>query len=164
MWAEQFYTFDKPRQFLTSGGLGTMGYGLPGAIGAKRACPNREVIDIAGDGSTQMNIQELATAKVYGIKVIVVILNNTYLGLVRQWQELFYKKRYSGVLLGSQSNEDKKYWPDFKLVGEAYGLKGMRIEKKKDVDAAIKTALACKETVVMDFQINKSLNASKWTI
>jgi len=158
MWAEQFYKFDNPRRFITSGGLGTMGYGLPGAIGAKRACPDMEVIDIAGDGSTQMNIQELATAKVYGIKVIVAILNNSYLGMVRQWQELFYKKRYSGVLLGSQSSKDQKYWPDFKLVGEAYGLKGMRIEHKKDVDAAIKEALAFKETVVMDFQVAKEEN------
>ncbi|MBA3065690.1 biosynthetic-type acetolactate synthase large subunit [bacterium] len=158
MWAEQFYKYDKPRQFITSGGLGTMGYGLPAAIGAKRAHPEKEVIDIAGDGSIQMNIQELATAKVYGIKVIVAILNNSCLGMVRQWQQLFYGRRYSGTLLGMPGN--KAYWPDFKKVAEAYGLIGMRIEKKADVEGAIKKALSAKETVVMDFQVEKEENVS----
>ncbi|MEA2082236.1 MAG: biosynthetic-type acetolactate synthase large subunit [Elusimicrobiota bacterium] len=158
MWAEQFFKYDKPRQFITSGGLGTMGYGLPAAIGVKRACPGKEVLDIAGDGSTQMNIQELATAKVYGIKVIVVILNNSCLGMVRQWQQLFYGRRYSGVLLGMADN--KSYWPDFKKVAEAYGLTGMRIEKKSGVEGAIKKALAAKGTVVMDFQVAKEENVS----
>ena len=158
MWAEQFFKYDKPRQLITSGGLGTMGYGLPAAIGAKRARPEKEVLDIAGDGSIQMNIQELATAKVYGIKVIVVILNNSCLGMVRQWQQLFYGRRYSGVLLGMPDN--KSYWPDFKKVAEAYGLIGMRIEKKADVAGAIKKALAAKETVVMDFQVAKEENVS----
>jgi len=158
MWAEQFYKYDKPRQFLSSCGLGTMGYGFPAAIGAKFACPSKEVIDIAGDGSIQMNIQELATAKAYGIKVIVAILNNGHLGLVRQWQELFYDRRYSSVYLGVPGK--KEYWPDFKLVAEAYGLKGIRVEKKKDVEGAIKEALASKETVVIDFKVREDENVS----
>jgi len=146
MWAEQFFVYREPRTFLTSGGLGTMGYGFPAAIGAKVARPDREVIDIAGDGSFQMNIQELATAKVNGIKVIVLILNNRYLGMVRQWQELFYGKRYSSVFLGDL--KAREYWPDFKKVAESYGLIGLRVEKKKDVEPAIKEALKAKETCI----------------
>src|SRR5512135_1087421 len=95
MWAAQFYKFDKPRRLLTSGGLGTMGYGFPAAIGAQLACPDKLVIDVAGDGSIQMNIQELATAVIYKLPVKVAILNNRYLGMVRQWQELFFQERYS---------------------------------------------------------------------
>ncbi len=97
MWAAQYYTFDKPRKLLTSGGLGTMGYGFPAAIGAQIAFPKETVIDIAGDGSIQMNIQELATAVQYELPVKIAILNNNYLGMVRQWQELFYGKNYSAT-------------------------------------------------------------------
>jgi len=158
MWAEQFYKYDRPRYFLSSGGLGTMGYGLPAAIGAKFANPDKEVVDIAGDGSIQMNIQELATAKVYGIKVIVLILNNSYLGMVRQWQELFYGKRYASTFLGD--SRTKKYWPDFKRLAEAYGLTGIAVKNKKDVDKAIKTALAAKETCVIDFKVREEENVS----
>ena len=101
MWAAQFYTYNKPRQFITSGGLGTMGFGFPAAIGAKVGRPDKTVIDIAGDGSFQMNIQELATAVCYDIPVIVCILNNGYLGMVRQWQELFWNKRYSETVISA---------------------------------------------------------------
>ncbi|MFH1957035.1 MAG: biosynthetic-type acetolactate synthase large subunit [bacterium] len=158
MWAEQFYKYDYPRRFLSSGGLGTMGYGLPAAIGAKAANPDKEVVDIAGDGSIQMNIQELATAKVNGIKVIVLILNNNYLGMVRQWQELFYGKRYSATFLGD--SKTKKYWPDFKRLAEAYGLIGITVKDKKAVDGAIKTALKAKETCVIDFKVRQEENVS----
>ncbi|MCD6413648.1 MAG: biosynthetic-type acetolactate synthase large subunit [Elusimicrobia bacterium] len=158
MWAQQFYKYDSPRKFLSSGGLGTMGYGFPAAIGAKVACPKEIVIDIAGDGSIQMNIQELATAKVYGIKVIIAILNNRYLGMVRQWQELFYDRRYSAVYLGDR--QSKNYWPDFKKLAEAYGLKGIAVSKKKDVDAAISEALNCRETCVIDFRVSEEENVS----
>ena len=116
MWAAQFYHFDGPRQFLTSGGLGTMGFGLPAAIGAKAACPDRQVVDIAGDGSIQMNIQEMATAVQSCLPVKIVILNNGYLGMVRQWQELFYDRRYACTLMDHQ--------PDFVKLAEAYGALG----------------------------------------
>lgn len=115
MWAAQFFTYTKPRTFLSSGGLGTMGYGFPAAIGAQLGCPDKIVVDIAGDGSIQMNIQELSTIARLNIPVKIVILNNGYLGMVRQWQELFYNKRYSGVKLNGN--------PDFVKLAEAYGTK-----------------------------------------
>ena len=124
MWTAQWYTFRKPRTLLSSGGLGTMGFGFPAAIGAQVAWPDRLVVDIAGDGSIQMNIQELATAVQHKLPVKVVILNNGYLGMVRQWQELFYKKRYS------HSRMDN---PDFVKVAEAYGARGLRVTEPKDV-------------------------------
>jgi acetolactate synthase-1/2/3 large subunit len=145
MWAAQFYKFNKPRHLLTSGGLGTMGYGLPAAIGAKLAFPKATVIDIAGDGSIQMNIQELATAKQWGAKVKVAILNNNYLGMVRQWQELFYQERYSSVDLGSV--------PDFVKVAEAYGAAGLRATKPEEVVPVLKEAMKIKRTVFMDFVV-----------
>ena len=117
MWAAQYYKFDKPRNWLSSGGLGTMGYGFPAAIGAKVAHPDRDVFSISGDGSIQMNIQELATSVENNIPVKVVILNNRFLGMVRQWQELFYQERYSSVDLGST--------PDFVKLAEAYGAIGL---------------------------------------
>lgn len=150
MWAQQFYKYDYPRHFLTSGGLGTMGYGFPAAIGAKIACPEKLVFDIAGDGSFQMNIQELATAAQNKIAVIVVVLNNNCLGMVRQWQELFYKKRYSATLFSGN--------PDFVKVAEAYDLEGLRITKKEEVEPALKKAIAMKKTVVLDFHIEKEEN------
>lgn len=145
MWAAQFYKFNKPRQWATSGGLGTMGYGLPAAIGAKMAFPEKTVIDVAGDGSIQMNIQELATAKQYKCPVKVAILNNNYLGMVRQWQELFYNKRYAGTVM--------EVTPDFVLLAQAYGAVGLRATKKSEVEAVIKEALATDNTVIMDFNI-----------
>jgi acetolactate synthase I/II/III large subunit len=145
MWAAQFYKFNKPRQWATSGGLGTMGYGLPAAIGAKMAFPEKMVIDVAGDGSIQMNIQELATAKQYNCPVKVAILNNNYLGMVRQWQELFYNKRYAGTVM--------EVTPDFVLLAQAYGAVGLRATKKSEVEAVIKEALTTNNTVIMDFVI-----------
>ncbi|CAK8723040.1 biosynthetic-type acetolactate synthase large subunit [Candidatus Electronema halotolerans] len=148
MWTAQFYKFNNPRQFLTSGGLGTMGYGLPAAIGAKIAFPDKTVIDIAGDGSIQMNIQELATAKQYGAAVKVAILNNNYLGMVRQWQELFYNKRYSGTPM--------EVTPDFVELAKAYGAVGLRAKTKSEVEPVIKEAMAIKDQVViMDFAIKR---------
>jgi acetolactate synthase-1/2/3 large subunit len=145
MWAAQFYHFNKPRHFLTSGGLGVMGYGFPAAIGAQMAAPDKIVIDVAGDGSIQMNIQELATARQYKCPVKVAILNNGYLGMVRQWQELFYDKRYAGT--------DLAVSPDFVKVAEAYGAVGLRATKVSEVEPVIKEALATNNTVFMDFVI-----------
>jgi len=145
MWAAQFYKYIKPRTFISSGGLGTMGYGFPASIGAQIGCPERVVFDIAGDGSFQMNIQELATAVNYKIPVKIAILNNGYLGMVRQWQQLFYHSRYSQVNLGS--------CPDFVKIAEAYGAVGIRIDKTEEVEPSLKKALATQGPVVMDFRI-----------
>jgi len=147
MWAAQFYQYDEPNTFISSGGLGTMGYGFPAAIGAQIAFPDRLVVDIAGDGSIQMNIQEMATAKQYDIPVKIVILNNNYLGMVRQWQQLFYDKRYS--------NTDMTYQPDFVKVAEAYGLTGLRATKPEEVEAVLKKGLETPGPVLMDFQVSR---------
>jgi acetolactate synthase-1/2/3 large subunit len=147
MWAAQFYKFNKPRHLLTSGGLGTMGYGLPAAIGAKMAFPDATVIDIAGDGSIQMNIQELATAKQCGAQVKVAILNNGYLGMVRQWQELFYDRRYSATPM--------EVTPDFVELAKAYGAVGLRAKTKSEVEPVIKEALATDNLVIMDFAVSR---------
>lgn len=148
MWAAQFYKFTKPRTFLTSGGLGTMGYGLPAAIGAQIARPDALVIDIAGDGSILMNIQELATAVQYRLPIKVAILNNRFLGMVRQWQELFYGRRYSMTCLNCQ--------PDFVKLAEAFGAVGFRAEKPGEVDAVIKDALKVKDRpVLIDFVVDR---------
>jgi acetolactate synthase-1/2/3 large subunit len=145
MWAAQWFRYSHPRHFISSGGLGTMGYGLPAAIGAQVGRPDEVVFDIAGDGSIQMNIQELATASHNQIPVKVAILDNGYLGMVRQWQQLFYKKRYSATRLSGN--------PDFVKVAEAYGILGIRVEKSGEVRPAIDRALAHKGPVVMDFMI-----------
>jgi len=145
MWAAQFYKYTKPRTFLSSGGLGTMGYGFPAAIGAQLGCPDKVVFDIAGDGSFQMNIQELATAVINKVPVKVAILNNGYLGMVRQWQELFYKKRYSYTSLAGG--------PDFVKVAEAYGAIGIRVNKKAEVGPAIRKALSIPKPVILDFHV-----------
>ncbi len=147
MWAAQFYKFDNPRQLLTSGGLGTMGYGLPAAIGAQLAFPDKTVIDVAGDGSIQMNIQEIATAKQYGAPVKVAILNNNFLGMVRQWQELFYNKRYSATVM--------EVTPDFVELAKAYGAVGLRAKTKDEVEPVIKEALSTDNLVIMDFVISR---------
>lgn len=147
MWAAQFYKFNKPRHFVTSGGLGTMGFGLPAAIGAQMAFPDQTVIDIAGDGSIQMNIQELATARQYDCPVKVAILNNNYLGMVRQWQELFYDRRYASTTMDVT--------PDFVELAKAFGAVGLRASTQSDVRPVIEEALATDNTVVMDFKISK---------
>ncbi len=145
MWAAQYYHFDYPNSFITSGGLGTMGYGFPAAIGAQVARPDKVVVDIAGDGSIQMNIQELATAVNYDLPVKIVILNNGFLGMVRQWQELFYGKRYS------HSNIDNV--PDFVKLAEAYGAVGLRATRSEEVEATLRKGLDTPKTVVMDFHV-----------
>ncbi len=147
MWAAQFYRFNQPRHFLTSGGLGTMGYGFPAAIGAKMALPDKMVFDIAGDASIQMNIQELATVQQYKCPVKIAIFNNQFLGMVRQWQELFYEKRYSSTIMDVA--------PDFVQLAQAYGAVGLRATKKSEVEDVIKEAIALDNTVVMDFRISK---------
>ncbi|TLN26678.1 biosynthetic-type acetolactate synthase large subunit [bacterium] len=145
MWAAQFFTLDEPRRWLTSGGLGTMGYGFPAAMGAQAAFPDKHVIDIAGDGSIQMNIQELATVVQYKLPVKIAILNNRYLGMVRQWQELFYGRRYSNTVM--------EHAPDFVKLAEAYGALGLRATKPEEVRPVIEKALAHNGPVVMDFQV-----------
>jgi acetolactate synthase-1/2/3 large subunit len=147
MWAAQFYKYNKPRRWLSSGGLGTMGYGFPASIGAQIACPDDLVIDIAGDGSIQMNIQELATAVINKLPVKVAILNKGYLGMVRQWQELFFRERYSHTHLDVV--------PDFVKVAEAYGAAGLRATKPEEVEPVIKKALKIKNRpVFMDFVVD----------
>ncbi len=147
MWAAQFYGYDEPNTFLSSGGLGTMGYGFPAALGAKIAFPDKLVVDIAGDGSIQMNIQEMATAIQDNIPVKIVLLNNGYLGMVRQWQQLFYGKRYSST--------DMTYQPDFLKLAEAYGWKGLRATKPEEVEAVLQKGLAAPGPVLMDFRVSR---------
>ena len=146
MWTAQFFPFDKPNTFVSSGGLGTMGFGFPAAIGVKCAFPDKQVIDIAGDGSIQMNIQELATAAQYNIAVKIVLLNNEFLGMPRQWQELFYEKRYSYT--------DMAYAPDFVKLAEAYGVVGLRATKPEEVEPTLKQGLSLDKPVLMDFRIS----------
>jgi len=145
MWAAQFYKYDHPNTFISSGGLGTMGYGFPAAIGVQFAFPDKLVVDIAGDGSLQMNIQEMATAVQYNVPVKIVLLNNGYLGMVRQWQELYYGKRYS--------HTDMTHQPDFVKVAEAYGMVGLRATKPDEVEATLKKGLSIPKPVLMDFQV-----------
>jgi acetolactate synthase-1/2/3 large subunit len=145
MWAAQYYHFDRPNNFITSGGLGCMGFGLPAAIGAQMAHPDRIVVDIAGDGSIQMNIQEMATAVQYKLPVKIVVLNNRFLGMVRQWQELFYGKRYAATCMDCA--------PDFVKLAEAYGAVGLRAEKPADVEAVLTEGLAIDGPVIMDFTV-----------
>ena len=147
MWAAQYYHFDQPGHFITSGGLGCMGFGLPAAIGAQVACPDKLVVDIAGDGSIQMNIQEMATAVQYSLPVKVVILNNGYLGMVRQWQELFYEKRYASTLM--------EHAPDFVKLAQAYGALGLRATKPDEVESVLAEGLSSPKTVIMDFLVEK---------
>jgi len=151
MWAAQWYTYTRPRTFISSGGLGTMGFGFPAAIGAQVACPDRTVIDIAGDGSFQMNIQELSTAVREKLPVKVALLNNGYLGMVRQWQEMFFDRRYSATVL-SDGN------PNFVKIAEAYGARGIVVEHPDQVRPAIDDALATPGPVVLDFHINPEEN------
>ena len=151
MWAAQYYHFDRPRQWINSGGLGTMGFGLPAAMGAKFAFPDQDVACVTGDGSIQMMLQELATMKQYNTPVKIVNLNNGYLGMVRQWQEFFYQKRYCMTYFESL--------PDFVMLAEAYGHVGMRIDKPRDVEGALREAFAMKDrTVFLDFITDQTEN------
>jgi acetolactate synthase-1/2/3 large subunit len=150
MWTAQFYPFTRPRSLITSGGLGTMGFGFPAAIGAQVGNPDRLVIDIAGDGSFQMNIQELGTVVANQIPVKVIILNNFYLGMVRQWQEFFFNKRYSGTVMESN--------PDFVKIAEAYGAVGFRIDRAEDLTQVLRQALATPGPVVVDCHVEREEN------
>jgi acetolactate synthase-1/2/3 large subunit len=145
MWTAQFFTFKKPRTLLTSGGLGTMGFGFPAAIGAQVAFPDKTVIDIAGDGSIQMNIQEMATAVQYNLPVKIAILNNQCLGMVRQWQQLFCDRRYSQTVFEAG--------PDFVKLADAYGAVGLRATKPEEVVPVIQEALNTPRPVIMDFKV-----------
>jgi acetolactate synthase-1/2/3 large subunit len=150
MWAAQYYHFDKPNHFLSSGGLGTMGFGLPAALGAQIAYPDKLVVDVAGDGSIQMNIQEMATAVQYCLPVKVAILNNGYLGMVRQWQQIFYDRRYSCTTMD--------HAPDFAKLAEAYGAVGLRATKPSEVVPVLEEAIATPRPVIMDFVVEKEEN------
>jgi acetolactate synthase-1/2/3 large subunit len=150
MWTAQYYDFAKPRRWINSGGLGTMGFGLPAAMGAKVGCPDQTVVCIAGDGSVQMNMQELATCSQEGIAIKVFIMNNGYLGMVRQWQELFWDKRYSQVDMGQ--------WPDFVKVAEAYGATGLRFEDKSTLVQDMKEAIATPGPVLVDVRVTREEN------
>src|ERR1700751_4446969 len=150
MWTAQYYHFPQPRRWINSGGLGTMGFGLPAAMGAKVGCPDQTVVCIAGDGSVQMNMQELATCAENGIAIKVFIMNNGYLGMVRQWQELFWDKRYSQVDMGQ--------WPDFVKLAEAYGATGLRFEDKNTLDSDMKEALDVDGPVLVDVRVTREEN------
>ena len=148
MWAAQFYRFEQPRKWITSGGLGTMGFGLPAALGAQVAFPDQLVVDIAGDGSFEMTLQELSTAQTYGLPVKIVILNNGFLGMVRQWQELFWDKRYSNTSFA-------EFQPDFAALAGAYGIPGMRVEDPDDLDDALRETLSTDGPALIDVQVNR---------
>ncbi len=150
MWAAQYYHFPQARRWINSGGLGTMGFGLPAAMGAKVGCPDQAVVCIAGDGSVQMNMQELATCAQEGIAIKVFIMNNGYLGMVRQWQELFWDKRYSQVDMGQ--------WPDFVKLAEAYGATGVRLEDKHTLVSDMKEVLATEGPVLVDVRVTREEN------
>ncbi len=158
MYAAHYIKFRNPRTFLTSGGLGTMGYGFPAAIGAKVAKPRSEVWLIAGDGSIQMNSHELATVKQHNIKINMIVLNNGFLGMVRQWQELFHGSRYAGTDLGFERDGKQQYWPDFVKLGGAYGLKGRKVSDPNKVRKALEEAKVSKETFVIEIATEKESN------
>jgi acetolactate synthase-1/2/3 large subunit len=149
MWAAQHYIFDRPRRWLTSGGLGTMGFGLPAALGAQVAMPDELVIDVAGDGSFEMTLQELSTAQMYGLPVKVIILNNGYLGMVRQWQELFWQQRYSGTSFA-------EFQPDFAALAGAYGMPGARVTDPADIDDAVRETLATDGPALLEVAVSKT--------
>ncbi len=152
MWAAQYFKYSQPRTFISSGGLGTMGFGFPAAIGAKKGCPDKVVFDIAGDGSIQMNSQELATVVKNDIPVIVAILNNGFLGMVRQWQDLFFDKRYSFTSIDNSV--------DFVKLAEAYGALGLRVTKPEEVGPALKEAVDSGRPTVIDFIVEREENVS----
>ena len=169
MFAAHFLTISRQRTFLSSGGLGTMGYGLPAAIGAQAAKPDYLVIDIAGDGSIQMNIQEMATARQYGLPVKVVLLNNHYLGMVRQWQDMFYKGNKSFTdstglgdsrtpVPGGAEKDGFEYIPDFVKVAQAYGWYASRVRRKDEVTAALEAAFADPKPGLIEFITERDTN------
>jgi acetolactate synthase-1/2/3 large subunit len=151
MFTALYYRVTKPRHFLSSGGLGTMGYGFPAAIGAQVGCPDKTVLAICGDGGFQMTIQELATAVEQKLPIKIALMNNRYLGMVRQWQELFWNRRYSGVDISVQ--------PDFVKLAEAYGAVGLRVTKVSEIDSAIAKAMQVNDRpTIIDFRINREEN------
>ena len=150
MWTAQYLTFNNPYSILTSGGAGTMGFGLPAAIGAQVANPNKKVLAVVGDGGFQMTFQELMLIKEYNLPVKIFIINNSYLGMVRQWQELFHEKRYSSV--------DLSYNPDFIKIGEAYGIKSIQLKNKKDLKKNLKKILESDEAVLVECIVEKEEN------
>ena len=169
LWTTQFFEIDENNQMLTSGGLGTMGYGFPAAIGAKLGNPQKDVIVISGDGGMQMNIQEMATAVVYELPVIICILNNGYLGNVRQWQEMFYERRYSSTCMRYRRSCETgcnqpghccpAYTPDFIALAESYAAKGIRVTKAEDIKTALASAKKNTKTPnVIEFTIDREVN------
>ena len=150
MWSTLYFHYRFPRQWISSGGLGTMGFGLPAAIGAKIGRPDKTVIDVSGDGGFQMTMQELATAVNYDVPIVVAIINNGYLGMVRQWQDLFWNKRYSFTCIDVQ--------PDFVMLAEAFGAKGLRVTEPGDVGDALREAIASKRPTVIDFKVSPEEN------
>ena len=150
MWAAQFYPFKRSRQWITSGGLGTMGFGLPAAMGAQLACPQHQVVAVVGDGGFQMTNQEIITAIQYKIPLKVIIMNNGYLGMVRQWQEMFYERAYSEV--------DLSISPDFVKLAEAYGAQGLRAEKPEDLRRVLEEGLSFKGVTIFDIVVSKEEN------
>ena len=163
MWASQFIELNGKKQFFTSGGLGTMGFGFPAALGAKIACPKKDVVCVTGDGGFQMNMQELATSVTEDAPVVVCLMNNGYLGMVRQMQQLFYGKRYEITCLKRHATcspqckgpgpQCPEYAPDFMKIAESYGLTGIRVEKAEDIVPALKKAKKSKGTVIVEFMI-----------
>ena len=149
MWTARHYLWTRPNSHITSGGLGTMGFALPAAMGVKMGLPDTTVWVVAGDGGIQMNIQELATLKYYGVTVKVAIMNNGYLGMVRQWQQFFHSRNYSETPITG---------PDYTKLADAYGLTGMRITRRQDVAAAIHRAMETEGTVIIDFVIEPESN------
>ena len=149
MWCAQYYDFPEPRRWINSGGLGTMGFGLPSAIGAKVACPDETVVCVAGDGSLIMTCEEFATAVRHEIPVKVFLMNNGYFGMVRQWQELFWDGRYSAVEMGPS--------PDWPKLAEAFGAKGMMVDDKNEVEAAMRDAIAA-EGPALDVRVSREEN------
>ncbi|MGN6276226.1 MAG: biosynthetic-type acetolactate synthase large subunit [Solirubrobacterales bacterium] len=150
MWTAQYYGFDKPRRWINSGGLGTMGFGLPSAIGAKVACPDEQVVCVGGDGSLIMNVQELATCVTENVPVKIFLMNNGYMGMVRQWQELFWDRRYSSVEMGAS--------PDWVKLAEAFGAKGMRCEDSADLEEQMVAALEADGPVLLDVRVAQEEN------
>src|SRR5215218_3456075 len=150
MWAAQFYRFEEPNRWMTSGGLGTMGYGLPAAVGVQMAHPDSLVIDIAGDASVQMTMQEMSTAVQYGLPIKIFILNNEWMGMVRQWQQLLHGERYSHSYSSSL--------PDFVKLAEAYGGVGFRAEHPDELDDKIREMIAVKKPVIVDCRVTKEEN------
>jgi acetolactate synthase-1/2/3 large subunit len=145
MWSAQYFKCRRPRTFISSGGLGTMGFGLPAAVGAQVGQPDRNVVVVAGDGSLQMNIQELATVRMYDLPVKIFLFNNGCLGMVRQWQQIFYQGRYSSTCFD--------FNPDFVKVAEAYGIEGLRVSKPEEVVPTLKKVMGTREPFLVDFRV-----------